>query len=310
MQNSVLSIKNMNKFFDKTHILKDINLELESNQIITILGKSGCGKTTLLRIIAGLENTTNGEVITKTKVSLMFQNYALMPHLNVFKNIELALLRLPKSERKARIDELLSNFFIDKIANSKIDEISGGQAQRVAFARAVADKAGILLLDEPFSNLDSELKFTLRRELKKLIKSSGISAILVTHDKEDAFAMSDKIALIDDGHIIAFDDPKKLFRYPKNAKIASFLGEINSIENLQSVQNPDFKAELEKRNFMFRPHDIIRGNKYIAKILNSEYLGAVQRFELEFEGVEFNALIYDEYENCNEFGFDFKYFKR
>ncbi|BCX78737.1 ABC transporter ATP-binding protein [Campylobacter sp. 19-13652] len=316
---NALEIINLNKNFGAKNVLNDINLTLKRGQILSILGKSGCGKSTLLRIIAGLENKTSGEIKQYAKASLMFQNYALMPHLSVRENIELAILSLKKPQRKERVDALLDKFFIREISEQKPDEISGGQQQRVAFARAIAADAKILLLDEPFSNLDTKLKQNLRNELKTLIKQSDISAILVTHDKDDAFVMSDSIALIDDGKIIAHASPKELYLKPKNAKIASFLGEVNDFTHLKNtirqndaVQNAklgerfsEFYYELYRRDFLFRPEDIKIGDKFKAKVLKIEYLGAYQRAVLECEGVEFVANLYQSDEIKEELYFDF-----
>lgn len=303
--NEVLRVENLNKFFGKKQILKDINFTLENKQIISVLGKSGCGKSTLLRIISGLESIDSGRVITARTISLMFQNYALMPHLNVAKNIELALGLYDKKTRQNIVDELLDRLFINDIKNAMIDEISGGQAQRVAFARAIANKAKILLLDEPFSNLDSDLKDSLRSDLKKMIKDSDISAILVTHDKEDAFAMSDKIILMQEGRILDSDSPKTLFLKPKNETIAKFLGEINIIQN-KNIKNQDFLKELQKRNFMFRPHEITVGKQFKARVIKSQYFGSYEKLYLNFENNDFIAYIYDEIESKEHFYFKFR----
>lgn len=317
---SILEISNLNKNFGNKNVLQNINLNLARGQILSILGKSGCGKSTLLRIIAGLESADSGDIKCDEKVSLMFQNYALMPHLSVSENIALAILDLKKPQRQAKIDELLKRFFIEEIAHQKPDEISGGQAQRVAFARAIACDAKVLLLDEPFSNLDSLLKQNMRSELKNLIKQSGISAILVTHDKDDAFVMSDKIALIQDGQIIANDTPKQLYLHPKTAVVAKFLGDINDFSHLKDIlletkadkhkeldeSFDEFYYELHRRNFLFRPEDVLLGGKFKARVLEVQYLGAYQRVILEYANIKFMANIYESVDLGDEINFNLK----
>lgn len=317
---SVLKVENLNKNFGIKKVLKDISFNLKRGEIVSVLGKSGCGKSTLLRIIAGLESASSGKITTNKSVSLMFQNYALMPHLNVNENIALALHYLPKAQRKKRVDELCEKFFIKDLANSRIDEISGGQAQRVAFARALANEAEVLLLDEPFANLDTGLKSALRIELLNLIKNSGVSALLVTHDKDDAFVMSDRIALIHNGELVALDSAKSLYLHPKNALVASFLGEVNDLSELKeriSSLNADKRAqfteefnefyyELSRRNFIFRPEDVALNGKFKAKVLNVVYLGAYQRVKLCYADMEFDANIYESINIEKELTFGFK----
>lgn len=315
---TVLKIENLSKKFGNLQVLNDVNLSLNSGEILTILGQSGCGKSTLLRIIANLETPTNGNIellgdlvckngvcIKNKKVGMMFQNYALFPHLNVYQNIAFALHKLPKPQRIKKVDELLRKFYIEELKNKMIDEISGGQAQRVAFARAVANEEKLLLLDEPFANLDTALKSKLRNELKTLIKDNSLSAIMVTHDKLDAFLLSDKIALIDNGFIVGFGTPRELYFEPNTPKVAKFLGDINLISPNVSNKFPDkFKQWIEKKRFMFRPEEIVLGETFEAKITNKEFLGTVYRLELEFYGEKFSTFV-NSTNNLNEnFSFD------
>lgn len=300
----ILKISNLNKNFGSLKVLKNINLSLQKGEILSVLGESGCGKSTLLRIIADLESKDSGEIKLHdgVAVAMMFQNYALFPHLNVRENIAFALHKLSKNERAKVLDELLDKFQITQIADKMIDKISGGQAQRVAFARAVANKEKLLLLDEPFANLDHQLRHTLRAELKQMIKNNRISAIMVTHDKEDAFMLSDKIALIKAGQVLDVGLPKELYFEPKSLEIASFLGQINSIKECENLPN-EFKEWLKSKNYMFRPEQICPGNKYEAKVLNSRFLGAFYELDLSFMGANFKALI-----NSNTtFGDTFKF---
>lgn len=239
----MLEIKNLCKSYGKIEVLKGISLSLKRGEILSIIGESGSGKSTLLRCIAGLESAKFDEFKCAGEVGLLFQNYALFPHLNVAQNIEFALHHLDKKARKEQVDELLKRFEIEGLASKKIDAISGGQAQRVAFARAVAKGASLLLLDEPFSNLDQNLKENLRSELKILLKSAQITAIMVTHDINDAYFLSDKIALLSRGEFIDFNSPKELFYHPKSAQSALMLGGLNVVDLslLKRLENKGFE---------------------------------------------------------------------
>ena len=220
----MLKIKNLRKKFGQNEVLKGINLTLNDNEILSILGGSGSGKSTLLRCIAGLENGQYDEFSCDLNIGFMFQNYALFPHLSVYDNIAFGLNKFNKNEIKNRVNELLAKFGIEALRDKKPDQISGGQAQRVAFARAIAAGAKLLLLDEPFSNLDQGLKESLRAELKQMIQDENLSAILVTHDIDDAYYLSDKIALFDRGEILDIGAAKELFYSVKNPKSAKMLG--------------------------------------------------------------------------------------
>lgn len=306
--NKILKISSLNKNFGSQSVLKDINLELEDGEILSILGESGCGKSTLLRIIAGLESSDSGEIHIKdgSGVAMMFQNYALFPHLNVSKNIEFALHKMAKSKRTVVVDELLEKFRIKNIAFKMCDEISGGQAQRVAFARAVANKEKLLLLDEPFANLDHNLRHALRTQLKYMIKQNGLSAIMVTHDKEDAFMLSDKIALVKNGVILDINSPKELYFNPSSYEVAKFLGEMNLVAKFNIDVLPDeFKSWIKSKKYMFRPEQIIAGKKYEAKVLNSHFLGAFYELELEFMKVKFKSIVSSNTKFDEKFSFDF-----
>lgn len=305
--NEILKITNLCKKFGQNEVLKDINFSLKEGEILSVLGESGCGKSTMLRIIASLESADSGEIWLKEGcgVAMMFQNYALFPHLNVYKNIEFALSKLPKNERVARINELADKFKISELTQKMCDQISGGQAQRVAFARAVANREKLLLLDEPFANLDHNLRKNLRLELKEMIRQNGLSAIMVTHDKEDAFLLSDRIALIAGGKILALDTPENLYFRPASYETAKFLGDMNLISREDAARLPaEFRAWLERRNFMFRPHEIKQGGSYAAKVLSMQFLGAFYGLELEFGGVKFKALVGSNFTPGENFSFD------
>lgn len=245
---NILVVKNLNKSFtNSVKIADNINFCIKQGEVFTILGKSGSGKTTILRMIAGLENPTNGEIIidnnivfskdtnlqpNKRKVSIVFQNYALLPHLSVKDNIIFGV-KASNDELK----ELLRKTNLEHVEARYPHEISGGQQQRVALARALIQKPKILLLDEPLSNIDTELRVSLRNELKKMIKEFNITALFITHDKEDAFYLSDKIAIINSGSIVQIGSAKEIYEKPANLYCANFFGKINelSVEFLTSL---------------------------------------------------------------------------
>lgn len=341
----MLEIKNLCKNYGKIEVLKHISLSLKRGEILSIMGESGSGKSTLLRCIAGLESAKFDEFKCAGEVGLLFQNYALFPHLNVAQNIEFALHHLDKKARKERVNELLKRFEIEGLASKKIDAISGGQAQRVAFARAVAKGASLLLLDEPFSNLDQNLKESLRSELKILLKSAQITAIMVTHDINDAYFLSDKIALLSRGEFIDYNSPKELFYHPKSAQSALMLGGLNVVD-LKELKNKGFKNSgepeklkdsspentkiqngepenakfqsneprdsdaffewLRRKNGIFAYSELVLGTKFSAKILEKLFLGDFYKLKLDYRGVQFYALFPSNLEFKDAIEFDFK----
>ncbi|MDF2661073.1 MAG: transporter ATP-binding protein [Paenibacillus sp.] len=207
-------ISNLTFQYDKgnEHVLSGFSIQLEQGEVVGVLGQSGCGKSTLLRLIAGLEAPRSGRISIggttmvdsnvfvspeSRGVGMVFQDYALFPHLTVENNILFGLHRLTKKERAARLDEMLGLVQLREYAKRYPHELSGGQQQRVAFARALAPRPSILLMDEPFSNLDADLKGKIRDELKQLLRAANMTSILVTHDKEDADAICDRIVLLE-----------------------------------------------------------------------------------------------------------------
>ncbi len=240
----MVSVNNFSIKFDTTSILEDITFDVQSGEIVTLLGQSGCGKTTILRSIAGLQREHGGnicigdtcvsskEVYEKNReVGYIFQDYALFPHLNVEDNIAFALDKLSKKDKEKRVLQLLEQFDITDHRKKQIHQLSGGQQQRVAIARAMANNPKILLLDEPFANLDSQLRYKTKIWLKNLIKKYNLSAILVTHDKKEALTISDKIGIIHDKKLLQFDTTNEIYNNPANYYIANFLSEINVLSN-------------------------------------------------------------------------------
>ena len=257
----MVSVNNLSIRFNDTVILEDVNFNVKKGEIVTLLGQSGCGKTTILRTIAGLqrEHTGNiciGDVCVSSKdvyeqdreVGYIFQDYALFPHLNVEENISFALDKLSRKDRKKRVDELLEQFDIISHRSKQIHQLSGGQQQRVAIARAMANKPKILLLDEPFANLDSQLRYKTKMWLKNLIKKYNLAAILVTHDKKEALSISDKIGIIHEKKLLQFNETKSIYDKPKNYYIANFLSEVNilpiEVINTFNLQTTDEKIAI------------------------------------------------------------------
>ena len=300
----MLKIRNLRKKFGKNEVLKGINLSLASNEILAILGSSGSGKSTLLRCIAGLESSEFDELKCNSSVGFMFQNYALFPHFSVYDNIAFALNKLSKKEADERINELLAKFGLKELKDKKPDQISGGQAQRVAFARAIAAGAKLLLLDEPFSNLDQGLKHALRVELKEMIQKENLCAIIVTHDIDDAYYLSDKIALIEKGEILDCGKPKELFYSVKDLKSAQMLGGLNHIDK-ELPSGDQFFDWIKKRNNIFAYSEIYFGGELEAQVISKSFMGLFYKVELEYKGVRFYTLWPSclRFENRVKFGF-------
>lgn len=237
-----ISLENFSISFGKTNILSNVNFNVEDGEIVTILGASGSGKSTILRAISSLEDNYKGNIyihkccISKNNnscesqdIGYIFQDYALFPHINVKDNISFALKNMNNKEKNAIVDKLLKQFDLEEHKFKQIHELSGGQQQRVSIARVIAYKPKILLLDEPFSNLDSILRNKTKIWLKNIIKEFNFSAILVTHDKKEALSISDKIGIIHNNTLVQFGTPKELFENPVNKYVANFLGQINEL---------------------------------------------------------------------------------
>lgn len=214
IMDSFLQIKNIRKNFGSTEVLKGISLDIEEGKFVTLLGASGCGKTTLLRIIAGLESADSGRIILdgtditdlppeKRHLSMVFQNYALFEHMTVAANIgyPLRVAKVPKKEIAKKVDEMLELISLPGYGNRMPDELSGGQRQRVAIARSIVYTPKVILLDEPLGALDADLRKKMQTELKNLQHNLGITFVYITHDREEAYSMSDRIALISNGII-------------------------------------------------------------------------------------------------------------
>ena len=235
-----IEIRNINKNFGKFTALDDINITVPTGKLTTLLGPSGCGKTTLLRIIAGLEYADSGQIlfddidvtntpVQKRHIGFMFQHYALFRHKNIADNIAFGMTLLPKDERlskadiKQRVVDLLELVQLPQLDNAYPHQLSGGQRQRIALARALAVKPKLLLLDEPFGALDAKVRKELRTWLKNIHHELGITSIMVTHDQEEARAVSDEIVVMNHGRVEQVGTPETLIHEPANAFVSDFL---------------------------------------------------------------------------------------
>lgn len=240
---SLLSIRSVAKHFGKNVVLRDISLEIAEGEFLTILGESGSGKTTLLRVLAGFEQATSGEVWMsgerldtqppyRRRVNTVFQSYALFPHMTVEDNVGygLRIAKVPAAELQSRVAQALTKVKMSAYAKSKPSKISGGQQQRVALARALVNRPRLLLLDEPLSALDANLRRQMQVELKALQREVGITFIFVTHDQEEAMVMSDRIALLRSGELEQVASPREIYNRPATAYTAQFIGHTNLLK--------------------------------------------------------------------------------
>ena len=244
MSDSFLELRNLKKSFSQEeYVLQGINLQIKQGEFVTLLGASGCGKTTTLRIIAGLEQPDSGSVWLEGKdvtglepnqrdVNTVFQNYALFPHMNVADNIGygLKIRKVPRPEIKKKVKEMLELVQLEGFEKRKPSELSGGQKQRVAIARALANNPRVLLLDEPLGALDLQLRRTMQLELKRLQKKLGITFIYITHDQEEAINMSDRIVVMNQGRFEQIGTPDEIYNHPETSYVATFVGNANIIK--------------------------------------------------------------------------------
>ena len=261
----VLSLQSVNKTFDGESVLSNLNLDVHEKEFLAVLGSSGSGKTTLLRLISGFDTPNSGEIrinnrvvfnkstnvlAEERRVGFVPQDAALFPHLNVAGNIEFGLNKLSAAERTGRVAELLRLVDLVGFEERMPHELSGGQRHRVALARALAPKPDLILLDEPFSALDAELRVRLREDVRKVIAKAGITAIMVTHDQEEALSMASRVAILRDGEFAQIGNPSEIYQSPTDIEMATFLGDsviINGVvENEKIVTDLGLLTPLNK----------------------------------------------------------------
>jgi len=235
-----LQLNNVSTGFDNTTVVSDISFGICEGELACLLGPSGCGKTTMLRAISGFQNITSGSIILAGKtlsdntnlvppeqrqVGMVFQDHALFPHLSIAENVAFGLSKIDQDERNKRVLALLDLVGMQEFGERYPDELSGGQSQRAALARAIAPQPKLLLMDEPFSNLDSELRESLGYEVRALLKELGITAIMVTHDQQDAFALGDQVGVMSKGKLMQWDSSFNLYHTPNSRFVANFIGD-------------------------------------------------------------------------------------
>jgi iron(III) transport system ATP-binding protein len=258
-----ISIRNAIKKYGENMIIPDLSIDIHDKEFFTLLGPSGCGKTTLLRMIAGFNTIEGGDFffddrrindmeVSKRNIGMVFQNYAIFPHYTVRQNVEFGLKnrKLPKNEIEKSTDEFLELMHILEFKDRMPERLSGGQQQRVALARALVIKPDVLLMDEPLSNLDAKLRLEMRQAIRTLQKEVGITTIYVTHDQEEAMAISDRIAVMKEGIIQHVGTPQEIYHRPSNIFVATFIGRTNLIDaeyssSTKKIRMEEFEFEMD-----------------------------------------------------------------
>ncbi len=318
-----LTLSNISKEYGSTTVVQDFNLEVEKGEFVSFLGPSGCGKTTTLRMVAGFEIPTTGMItidgqdITKNapnqrNVGMIFQAYALFPNMTVAQNIGfgLQIRRESKSVIKQRVEEMLALIRLEQHADKYPFQLSGGQQQRVALARALANQPQVLLLDEPLSALDAKIRVQLRAEIRAIQRKTGITAIFVTHDQEEALSISDRVVVMYEGKMEQVGTPFEIYNFPQTAFVANFVGTLNtaaaevtdpskgliSIDGVQMESAEDLKDKQQgdKVTIAIRPErfsfasDGKKANVMDCRIENITFLGSVVRIRVSIGDTKFN----------------------
>lgn len=311
MAKNIMEFRHVEKRFDDNVVLKDIDFTIEAGEFYTLLGPSGSGKTTILRLIAGFDQPTSGEILfngqkinnvpaNQRQVNTVFQDYALFPHMNVAENVAfgLQIRGVKKAEIKRRVQEALKLVQLEGYGEREITAMSGGQRQRVAIARAIVNEPQVLLLDEALSALDHKLRVNMQTELRQLQRQLGITFIFVTHDQEEALAMSDQIMIINDGTIQQTGTPVDIYDEPLNHFVADFIGESNIVpgimkkDYLVSINGQDFECvdagmrPNERVEVVIRPEDLD-----ITSVEQGQLVGTVDT-QL-FRGVDYQIMVHD-----------------
>lgn len=318
----LLSVEQLCKSFGTRQVSRNINFSLQSGEIGCLLGPSGCGKTTLLRVIAGFEPIQSGtvridgKIVSSSTISepperraigMVFQDYALFPHLSVSENVGFGIRTLARQERRKRVSELLTLVGLEEVAGNYPHEISGGQQQRVALARALAPKPELLLLDEPFSNLDALLRERLTVEVRDILKELGTTALLVTHNQHEAFSVADRIGVLFEGTMQQWDDAHSIYHKPASLEVAQFVGEgtlikgtvaaAGKIQTALGLLEGNFSIPCEPGctvDLLIRPEDIlhVEENNLKARILKKSFRGPNIVYLLELpSGEKCQALV-------------------
>lgn len=313
-----IKAKNVIKKYGDNVVIPNLNLDIENGEFFTLLGPSGCGKTTFLRMIAGFNSIEGGEISFEDKVindipahkrniGMVFQNYAIFPHLTVKENVEYGLkLRKPsKSEMEEKVSDILKVVQIEQFKDRLPERLSGGQQQRVALARAIVIHPSVLLMDEPLSNLDAKLRIEMRSAIREVQKEVGITTVYVTHDQEEALAISDRIAVMKDGVVQHVGTPKEIYTRPRNVFVSTFIGHSNlykgtieikdnatfvKFEKGYTVKMDNLKSEVkngQKVIIAVRPEEFIISHKgLLTKVKTATFLGRYTNYEIIFDNNE------------------------
>ena len=312
----ILNVADLYLSFGRTAVLQGFGFDLEAGEIACLLGHSGCGKTTALRAVAGFEQPERGRIALQgrtlsdgrlfvpphlRRIGMVFQDYALFPHLNVADNIAFGLSGRSAEARKARVAELLSLIGLPDYGGHYPHQLSGGQQQRVALARALAPKPELVLLDEPFSNLDADLRTRLSKEVRSLLKQENTSALLVTHDQQEAFAMADKIGIMADGRLQQWDTPYNLYHNPATPAIAGFIGQGVLLRGQMSGSHcvrlalgefcgvvPHHCQSCREVDVLLRPDDVVHDDNspVSAEVLDKDFKGSYFIYTLKLDSGE------------------------
>jgi iron(III) transport system ATP-binding protein len=299
-----LELAHLSKSFGETRAVQNLELHVERGEILSILGPSGCGKTTTLRMIAGLETPTSGSVLSNGKditqlpararnMGMVFQNYALFPHLDVFENIAFGLKtrKLAPDVVRQRVAKALKSVRMEGYERRSVHQLSGGQQQRIALARALAIEPEVLLLDEPLSNLDPSLREDLRDQIRSIIREFEVTTVFVTHDQEEAFALADRVAIMELGVCRQVGKPEEVYNRPADPFVAAFLGKANLIPG--PLLGLDAGAIA-----MIRPEDIVldplsaRAEGWVATVNRTIFEGPIVQYTLSFNGTALIARVF------------------
>ena len=315
-----VSLRGICKYYDsdkgtKNYAVHDVNLEIEAGKFVTLLGPSGCGKTTTLRMVAGFEEISEGNIYfgdekvndippNQRDCTMVFQSYALFPHMNVFENIAygLRIKKLPKDTIVSKVYQVLDIMNLRDYRERTPSQLSGGQQQRVALARALVMEPGVLLFDEPLSNLDAKLRLVMRDEIRRIQQQIGITAIYVTHDQSEAMSMSDLVIVMNKGKIEQVGSPTEIYQRPKTRFVADFIGTANFVDGtVRSVEadhivvktnsgdlrirRTGFKVN-EHVTVVIRPEAVTltKGTSHVAIVRKSVFMGQTREYEVEYEG--------------------------
>ncbi|WP_374712657.1 ABC transporter ATP-binding protein [Symbiobacterium terraclitae] len=328
---STLRLANLVKEFESqkrtVRAVDDVSLDFPAGAFVTLLGPSGCGKTTVLRMIAGLETPTSGEIYlddrpitavppNKRETAMVFQNYALFPHLTVFENVAygLRLRKVPEAELRRAVAEKLEMMGLGSMADRQPNQLSGGQQQRVALARALVMSPKILLFDEPLSNLDAKLRIQVREDIRQLQRRLGVTTVYVTHDQEEAMAVSDYVVIMNAGRVEQAGPPEEIYYEPSSSFVADFIGGVNLIPARMSgpaeavlldravpVRNPFGAAVGQEVKLALRPEEVRLGEgPFAGTVERAIFLGRLTEYVIRVGGERLVAVVHGRHSRLSE----------